>query len=104
MMTEPLTPDERRVLKRQIVHIHEQGWGISIGLVLGLGLLIATNVLVIKGGPTVGPHLGLLALYLPGYSVTFGGSLIGFVYAFVIGYACGRGVATIYNRLIDPPA
>jgi hypothetical protein len=95
---------ERQVLKRQIVHIHEQGWGIAFGLVLGLGLLVATNVLVVRGGETVGPHLGLLGLYLPGYSVTFAGSLIGFVYAFVIGYGCGRVIATIYNRLIGPTA
>jgi len=102
-MRDPLQTTERQILKRQIVHIHEQGWGIAFGLVLGLGLLIATNVLVIKGGQTVGPHLGLLSLYLPGYRVTFLGSLIGFVYAFVIGYACGRGIATVYNRLIDTP-
>ena len=100
-MTERLTREERQILRRQIVHIHEQGWGIAVGLVLGLGLLIATNTLVVKGGTNIGPHLGLLALYLPGYSVTLVGSLIGFVYAFVIGYGCGRGVATIYNRLIE---
>ena len=99
------TREERYVLvEREMAHIHEQGWGIAIGLVFGLALLVATNLLVIKGGDTVGPHLGLLAVYLPGYSVTFGGSLIGFVYAFVIGYSCGRGVATIYNYLADTTA
>ena len=102
-MRERLTIEEQQVLRRQIVHIHEQGWGIAFGSVLGLGLLIATNILVVKGGPAVGPHLSLLALYLPGYTVTFLGSLIGFIYAFVIGYGCGRGVATIYNRLTDSP-
>jgi hypothetical protein len=42
---------------------------------------------------------GLLALYFPGYSVTFLGSLIGFVYAFVLGYGVGRVIATVYNRM-----
>jgi hypothetical protein len=31
--------------------------------------------------------------------VTWLGAFIGFVYAFVGGYAVGRTVATIYNRL-----
>ena len=66
----------------------------------GLGLLIPTWFLVFKGGPVVGPHLGLLGNFFPGYSVTLIGGLIGFVYAFVIGYAFGRLVGSIYNRLV----
>ena len=38
-------------------------------------------------------------MYFPGYRVTFAGSLIGFVYAFVLGYAVGRTVVTLYYRL-----
>ena len=98
-MSEELTAQERQALQKTIVQIHEQGWGIAFGLLLGLGLLVATNVLILKGGPTVGAHLSLLRLYFPGYSVTFLGSLIGFVYAFVLGYAIGRVIATIYNGL-----
>ncbi len=73
-----------------------------MGLLLGLGLFIATNVLVLKGGPDVGRHLGLLAAYFPGYRVTFLGSLVGFVYAFVLGYAIGRLIGGVYNRLVGP--
>ena len=96
---ERLSVEEQRALAKVILEVHEQGWGIAVGLVFGLGLLIATNILVFKGGAEIGPHLGLLSVYLPGYSVTILGSLIGFVYAFVIGYGAGRFVATIYNRL-----
>jgi hypothetical protein len=46
----------------------------------------------------VGQHLGLLANYFPGYSVTFLGSLVGFVYAFVLGYGLGRLIAAVYDR------
>ena len=98
-MSERLTAEERRILSTVVADAHEQSWGIATGLLLGLGLLIATNVLVLKGGDQVGPHLSLLSVYLPGYSVTFVGSLIGFVYLFVIGYGIGRTVVTIYNRL-----
>jgi hypothetical protein len=98
-MNEQLTAEEERVIRKRIMRIHEQGWGIAFGMIAGLGLFLATNILVLRGGAVVGPRLGLLALYFPGYRVTFIGSLVGFVYAFVGGYAVGRGIATIYNRL-----
>ena len=98
-MTEQHTVEEQQALKKAIRRIHEQGWGIAFGLVLGLTLLVATNVLVLKGGEVVGPHLALLGVYFPGYRVTFVGSLIGFVYAFVGGYGLGRVIASVYNRL-----
>lgn len=98
-MSELLTHADEQALKRTVLRIHERGWGVAFGLVLGLGLFAATNVLVVKGGPTVGPHLGLLRLYFPGYSVSFVGSLVGFVYAFVVGYGIGWAIARIYNRL-----
>ena len=98
-MSDQLSREENHLLTKKILAIHEQGWGIGIGSVLGLGLFIATNILVVKGGEDMGSHLGLLRLYFPGYSVSFVGSLIGFVWAFVAGYAIGRVIATIYNRL-----
>ena len=98
-MKNQLTAEEQEVVEKTIAKIHEQGWGIAFGLVLALGLIAATNLLVIRGGSVVGPHLALLRWYFPGYSVTFVGSLIGSVYAFVVGYGFGRVVATIYNRL-----
>ena len=69
----------------------------------GFMLFAATNILVLKGGDHPGPHLGLLSVYFPGYRVTFLGSIIGFVYAFVMCYALGRLIVTIYNRLISEP-
>jgi hypothetical protein len=100
-MAERLTLEEEQALRRTILRASEQGWGIAIGLLLGLGLFLATIILVVKGGPNPGPHLGLLRIYFPGYSVTWIGSIIGFIYAFVVGYAIGRTIATIYNRLIQ---
>jgi hypothetical protein len=96
---ETLSREEQRMLERVIAGADGQSWGVALGLLLGFGLLLATNILVIKGGDVVGPHLALLRVYLPGYRVTFLGSLIGFVYLFVIGYALGRLVVGIYNRL-----
>ncbi|MFV1986744.1 MAG: hypothetical protein ACC682_05665 [Gemmatimonadota bacterium] len=83
-----------------IRRLNVRAWGISLGLVLGLGLLGATLFLVAKGGQNVGVHLNLLGNYLPGYRVSVAGALIGFVYAFVLGYGLGRVVGTVYNRLV----
>lgn len=87
-------------LEHELHRLNGRAWGVATGLVLGLGLLIATNVLVIRGGPMVGQHLELLSVYFPGYSVTFLGSLIGFVYAFVLGYILGRVIGAVYEWVI----
>ena len=99
-MPEAVADEELRQVEKTLMRMHEQGWGIALGLLMGLGLFVATNVLVVRGGEVVGPHLGLLSLFFPGYRVTFLGSLVGFVYAFVVGYGFGRTVSVIYNRLV----
>jgi hypothetical protein len=86
-------------LQNTLLRMNARAWGIAFGLALGLGLFVATNVLVLRGGPEVGPHLSLLGVFLPGYRVTFVGSLVGFVYFFVIGYGLGRLIGEVYNRV-----
>lgn len=90
---------DRSELESTLLKINTKAWGVAFGLLLGGGLFVATNILLLKGGEVVGPHLGLLGVYLPGYSVSFVGSLIGFVYMFVIGYGMGRILGTVYNRI-----
>lgn len=85
---------------KTLLRLNARAWGIAIGLLLGVGLFLATAFLVLKGGPTVGPHLSLLGEYLPGYRVTWGGAFVGFVYMFVIGYATGRIIGWVYNSLV----
>ena len=68
-------------------------------LVSGFALFVATLWLVIKGGPNVGQNLGLLRAYYPGYSVTWAGSLVGFVYGALTGAVLGWCVAWLYNVL-----
>ena len=86
MMTE-LSTQESRVVKRATLRLSAQAWGVSFGFLCGLALFIATIVLVIRGGPNVGQHLSLLSIYMPGYRVTVAGAFLGFIYAFVFGYA-----------------
>ena len=99
-MTNSRTPDvTREAFRRTLLRLNARAWGIAVGLLLGLGLLVATIFLVIKGGPHVGAHLGLLGMLLPGYRVSVGGAFIGFGYLFVIGYALGRIIGGVYNAL-----
>jgi hypothetical protein len=98
----PIRPEEEQVIRKVLVRMNETAWGIAIGLLLGVGLLLATIILVARGDEPVGPHLALLGIYFPGYSVSYGGSVVGFVYAFVVGYAIGRTIGVIYNWLVKP--
>jgi len=90
---------ETTALRSTMLRLNARAWGISFGLLLGLGLFAATNFLVVKGGTDVGAHLGLISNFFPGYRVTFAGSLLGFMYAFVVGYGLGRIIGEVYNLL-----
>jgi hypothetical protein len=98
---DPSAPSRREV-ENTLLRLNARAWGIAFGLVLGVGLFLATNFLVVKGGPNAGQHLQLLRVFFPGYSVSFFGSMIGFVYAFVVGYGLGRLVGAVYNGLVGP--
>ena len=99
-----MADEEKRleeVILTRLVRLNARIQGVVVGLVAGLGLFIATNWLVLKGGKAVGRHLSLLGQFFIGYSVTFPGSLVGFVYAFVCGSIIGYSVARIYNWIAD---
>lgn len=95
----PKEPNAKEAYSATLLRLNARAWGIAVGLVLGTGLFLATIVLLLKGGPEVGAHLALLGKLLPGYRVTVGGAFIGFGYAFVIGYAIGRIIGSVYNAL-----
>ena len=97
--------DEKRALEQMVLtralRLNATVQGIVTGLVTGLGVFVATNWLVLKGGAVVGPHLALLGQFLIGYRVSFVGSLIGFVYGLVGGYLVGYVVGRVYNWAVD---
>ena len=99
-MTDDEIVVERLVLTR-LLRLNAMILGLVTGFVGGFVIFLATNFLVLKGGPVVGPHLSLLREFFFGYSVTFVGSLIGFAYGFASGFAIGYCVATIYNWVVD---
>jgi ABC-type dipeptide/oligopeptide/nickel transport system permease subunit len=94
----PLTPEEK--LFSGVLLLNAKVVGLAFGLILGLGIFVATNWLIIKGGDRVGPHLILLSQYFIGYRVTFLGSLIGAAYGFALGTICGALMGWIYNKIV----
>jgi hypothetical protein len=89
------------IVLTRMVRLNAMVQGLVTGLMVGLGIFVATNWLVLKGGEVVGPHLALLGQFFIGYRVTFAGSLIGAAYGFVCGFVVGGLVATLYNWLVN---
>ena len=98
---DPMGELQETSVRKAVLRLNAQAWGMAFGAIFGLGLFFATVFLVARGGEHVGAHLSLLRVYFPGYSVSVIGSFVGFVYAFVVGYATGRLIGGIYNRLTD---
>ena len=82
-----------------IVRLRAKFLGVAFGTLMGVGLFLVTVWLVVRGGPNVGQHLSLLANYYPGYSVTWGGAVLGLVYGGITGGALGYLTAWLYNTI-----
>jgi hypothetical protein len=94
------TTNEERLFSG-VLRLNAKILGLSLGLLCGLGIFIATNWLILKDGKVVGPHLQLLSQYFIGYRVSFFGSLIGFAYGFAVGTLSGSLIGWIYNRITN---
>jgi protoporphyrinogen oxidase len=87
-------------LAQVFTRLDRVAFGVALGTVAGGALFLATLILVLKGGSVVGPTLSLLRQYFPGYRVSASGSLIGFIYGSVVGFACGWGFAFLRNAVL----
>jgi hypothetical protein len=96
--TKPLV--DQQALLGEVIRVNRSVLGLTLGLLFGFGLFLATNILVLKGGPHVGANLQLLSQFFPGYRVTFGGSFLGLTYGFAVGYVSGWIIATVYNWVV----
>lgn len=57
--------EEDEILKKAVLRLNANLLGTALGLGLGCGLFLASIILVLKGGPVVGPHLALLSQFFP---------------------------------------
>lgn len=90
-------PTLEKIVMTRLTRLNAGVSGLVTGMILGLVIFVATNWLLLKGGETVGPHLALLGQFFLGYTVSFWGSVVGFLYGFVTGFIVGYMVAFLYN-------
>lgn len=90
-----------RIIVESLAKLDGVALGISLGLIFGLIIFAATNILIFKGGEVVGPNLSLLEQYFVGYEVTFSGSIVGLIYGVLVGFIVGWLIATLRNFVVS---
>ncbi|MGH8548792.1 MAG: FAD-dependent oxidoreductase [Methylococcales bacterium] len=84
----------------QILKIEGHYLGVATGLGSALLLFLSTNTLVIRGTAQFSMNAALLSNYLPGYRVSFAGSLIGSAELFVLVYLITIVFGYTYNKVV----
>lgn len=95
-MSKPIDEEEELIVG-SIASLRAGIMAIVFAVLSGTGLMVATVWLLIRGGPNVGAHLRLLGNYFPGYSVSWFGAIIGFLWAALVGGLLGWLTAWVYN-------
>jgi|TARA_Y100000589_G_scaffold65259_1_gene56784 riboflavin transporter FmnP len=98
-MNEP-SPKDQALLSAMFARMDVLGMSIAVGVLTGLALFLATAILLLQDVPAgypIGPHLNVLSDYLPGYSVSWAGSVAGLLDGFVLGAIAGFVVALLWN-------
>jgi hypothetical protein len=104
-IVDQLSPDKPKTTEDLIIQslakLDVIAMGVSVGLLFGMIVFLATNILILKGGADVGRNLSLLGQFFIGYEVTFVGSLSGFFWGFASGYILGSLVALLRNFIVS---
>ncbi len=95
--TEEVTHVVEEVLEGAFPKLDPLALGLSLGTVLGAGLMLATWFLLLRGGDASGKTLTLLGQFYPGYTVTAVGGLVGLIYGLLTGFLLGWGYAFLRN-------
>lgn len=101
MMEVAQTSAAERVIIEAFARLDRTALGLAVGTLCGLGVFLATIILLIKGGEVVGPNLALLGQFFYGYTVTITGAFVGLVYGFVVGFVAGWLIALLRNALVS---
>ena len=88
------------IVKAAFARLDLVALSVATGVLLGLLMFLVTAWLLVKEAPSgihIGPHLGLLANFLPGYSVSWPGSIVGVMYGFLLGAITGGLFGLVWN-------
>ena len=75
--------------------LHKTALGLSLGLIWGFTVMLATWWLLIIGAQ--GHTISKLRAFYIGYSFSWGGSILGLIWGFVDGFIAGVIIAWLYN-------
>jgi hypothetical protein len=102
-MTTAVHADQKDALPPEVAlafaPLDKRAFGVAIGTALGLTIFLLTAVYLMRT-PDHGVGLALLAQYFKGYSVSWGGALIGFLWGLLVGFVGGWFVAFCRNLVI----
>ena len=79
--------------------LNVKAFALSCGILCGFGLFCFTWWVILFDGATCDPTW--LGSFYRGYNISWGGSFIGLVWAFVDGLIGGLVFAWLYNLLVD---
>jgi len=104
MSSDYFSNDEWQAIGKAVARLRASVMAVTFGIAGAVLLFVATAWLLIQG-PTggsqhIGPTLGLLGNYFPGYSVTWSGAVVGAFYGALSGAIAGFALAVIYNRIV----
>ena len=86
-------------LQAPILLLSGPALGTGLGLVAALQLIATTNLLVLRGTAPYSENAALLGQYLPGYTVSVTGSLIGAAELFALTFVGALIVSGVYNTI-----
>jgi len=94
-------PTENPVLKPSVLRLHGSSLGLAMGTIASVGLFSSTTWLVVRGTADESVHAVLFANYLPGYSVSILGGLLGAVELFAMVFIGSLLLAAVYNKIVE---
>jgi hypothetical protein len=92
--------DLERTVTAPLGRLDEVAFAVAVGLAAGIGLGALTLGLALAGESVVFPFVRLLDEYLPGYTVTLPGSVLGVTYGAAGGVVAGGLLAVIRNAAV----
>jgi protoporphyrinogen oxidase len=90
----------QEVLTQVFVKLDSVAFGSAIGLAAGLILFFLTLSMMIIQSEGAAELFGNLREYIPGYSITLGGSIIALLFGALVGFAGGWGFAFLRNASV----
>jgi hypothetical protein len=91
---------EEQIIRRAFARLDPVALGAAFAFVAGFGLFLATAVLLLRGGPTVGSTLSLLGQFLVGFRVSWPGAVVGSLEGGAVGFALGYAAAELRNQAL----